>query len=209
MHSLWQPLPDPPASASPSVTEEVPAVLRGWLAWSPAAPLDLPGPETLLDTLGREAFPGWLLSTSPTQPEPDPTSKPPSLIPVPAAQRALLAPGALNAQGNPGRGTGRQCHDQPRAAAAPPIPAFDPLVALGLKVPGPTSGEGGATCLGVQPLSLRGSSRRALFVGALDPPVTSRRGTRLWARGPVAAVSGPLGLPCLLLLKVSGSRIQG
>ena len=88
-------------------------------------------------------------------------------------------------------------------------PDSDPLVALGLEVPGPISGDGGATCLGVRPLSLRVSSRGRCLSGLAGPAVTSRRGTWLWARGAVASVSGPLGPLCSLLLKLSGLRIQG
>lgn len=77
-------------------------------------------------------------------------------------------------------------------------PDSDPLLALGLKVPGPTSGDGGATCLGVRPLSLRVSSRRALFAGA-------RRTTSYFAAGNLALGArgggfgfGPTRAPVLL-----------
>lgn len=182
-----------------------------WVAGlEPRYSASLPGPETLLDTLGREAFPGWFLSTSPTKPELDPTSKPPSLIPVPAAQCALLAPGTLNAQGNPGRGTGRQCHDQPRPDAAPPRPCLRPSGSSWAKS-SRTHFRGGRCHLswGAAPFPPRVFPSGAVCRGSQDPPVTSRWGTRLWARGAVAAVSGPLGLPCLLQLKLSGSRSQG
>lgn len=88
-------------------------------------------------------------------------------------------------------------------------PDSDPLVALGLKVPGPTSGEGDPPVLGCSPFPSACLPVGRCLSELAGLPVTSRRGTRLWARGAVAAVSVPLGPACSLLLKLSGSRIQG
>lgn len=68
---------------------------------------------------------------------------------------------------------------------------------------------GRSTCLGVQPLSLGVSSRWALFVGTRGTTSHFGGGEPGFGRaGRWLRPSVPLG-PALLLLKLSGSRIQG